>query len=59
MVEIGRTYGVHRNTLVEWKSALVEKGPFLFANDTQERGLEKRVRQLAQLIGKKEMETRS
>ncbi|WP_243095672.1 transposase [Thermus thalpophilus] len=56
LVEIARAYGVHPNTVVKWKSELMEKGPSLFAGDTQERELEKKVRQLEQLIGKKEVE---
>lgn len=56
VVETARAYSVHRNTLVKWKPALMEKGPSLFAHDTRERELEKKVQQLAQHIRKKEVE---
>jgi len=63
LVEIARAYGVHPNTIVKWKAELMEKGPSIFSNETQEKELEKRIRDLghapaylAQLIGKKEIE---
>jgi len=41
---------------VGWKAELMERGPSLFSNQTQEKELEKRIRDLEQLIGKKEVE---
>lgn len=56
LVEIARIYGVHPNTIVKWKAELMEEGPSIFSNETQEKELEKKIRDLEQLIGKKEIE---
>jgi transposase len=41
---------------VKWKAELMEKGATVFSNETQEKELEKKIRDLEQLIGKKEVE---
>jgi transposase len=56
LVELARIYNVHPNTIVKWKAELMEKGATLFSNETQEKELEKKIRDLEQLIGKKEVE---
>jgi transposase-like protein len=56
LVELARAYAVHPNTIVKWKAELMERGPSLFSNQTQEKELEKKIRDLEQLIGKKEVE---
>ncbi|RIH82016.1 hypothetical protein Mlute_02625 [Meiothermus luteus] len=40
-VELARAYAVHPNTLVKWKAGLMERGPSVFSNQTQEKELEK------------------
>jgi transposase len=55
LVELARIYNVHPNTIVKWKAELMEKGATLFSNETQEKELEKKIRDLEQLIGKKEV----
>ncbi|SDE98883.1 Transposase [Thermus arciformis] len=56
LVELARIYNVHPNTIVKWKAELMEKGATIFSNETQEKELEKKIRDLEQLIGKKEVE---
>jgi transposase len=56
LVELARIYNVHPNTIVKWKAELMEKEATLFSNETQEKELEKKIRDLEQLIGKKEVE---
>jgi transposase len=56
LVELARIYNVHPNTIVKWKAELMEKGATVFSNETQEKELEKKIRDLEQLIGKKEVE---
>jgi transposase len=56
LVELARIYNVHPNTIVKWKAELMEKGATLFSNETQEKELEKKIRDLEQLIGKKEVD---
>jgi transposase len=58
LVELARIYNVHPNTIVKWKAELMEKGATLFSNETQEKELEKKIRDLEQLIGKKESRDR-
>lgn len=56
VMELARIYNVHPNTILKWKAELMEKGATVFSNETQEKELEKRIRNLEQLIGKKEVE---
>ena len=64
LVELARIYNVHPNTIgklraspmTKWKAELMEKGATVFSNETQEKELEKKIRDLEQLIGKKEVE---
>lgn len=55
-VEIARAYRLHPNTVYKYRDELLNKGPTLFSDDTQEKEYEKRIRELEQLIGKKEVE---
>ena len=58
LAELSRSYGVHTNTLLKWKARFLERGAEIFdgSNRRQERELAKKVRNLEQLLGKKEME---
>jgi len=56
-VELARIYNVQPNTIVKWKAELMEKGAMkkgatVFSDETPE----KKIRDLEQLIGKKEVE---
>jgi transposase-like protein len=46
LVELARIYNVHPNTIVKWKAELMEKGATVFSNETQEKELEKKIRDL-------------
>ncbi len=54
--QIARAYGLHPNSLGLWKKAFLERGPELFAHDTTVVEYERRIAELEQLIGKKEVE---
>ncbi|PTQ55013.1 MAG: hypothetical protein HSCHL_1956 [Hydrogenibacillus schlegelii] len=56
LVELSREYGVHPNTLLKWKQTLLEKGAELFEAPNKEQEYQKRIRDLEQLLGKKEVE---
>ncbi|WP_114314175.1 transposase [Thermus caldifontis] len=55
-VEIARAYGLHPNTVYKYRDELLSKGASLFSDDAQEKEYERRIRELEQLIGKKEVE---
>lgn len=54
--QIAKAYGVHPNTASNWKRTLLEKGPEIFAQDGTVAEYERRIAELEQLVGKKEME---
>lgn len=54
--QIAKAYGVHPNTVGLWKKAFLERGPELFAEDTAVKEYERRIAELEQLVGKKEVE---
>jgi len=54
--QIAKAYGVHPNTVGLWKKMFLERGPELFAEDTAVREYERRIAELEQLVGKKEVE---
>ena len=54
--QVAKAYGVHPNTIDAWKQAFLEKGPEVFAKDGTVAEYERRIRELEQLIGKKEVE---
>ncbi|MGH8568544.1 MAG: transposase [Gammaproteobacteria bacterium] len=54
--QIARAYGVHPISVGVWKKAFLERGPELFEQATVERDWERRLAQLEQLLGKKEVE---
>ncbi|MGB5932384.1 MAG: transposase [Anaerolineae bacterium] len=54
--QIARAYGVHPATVGSWKKAFLEKGPELFAQDDTVAEYERRITELEQLLGKKEVE---
>ena len=55
-VEIARAYNIHPATISHWKRAFLEKGPELFGKDKTVAQYEKRIKELEQLLGRKEVE---
>lgn len=54
--QIAKAYGVHANSVGIWKHWLLERGPALFERGETVRDEEKRIAELEQLLGKKEVE---
>lgn len=54
--QLAKTYNVHANSILKWKKQLLDKGPEVFAQDGTVAEYEKRIEQLEQLLGKKEVE---
>jgi transposase-like protein len=54
--QIAKAYGVHANSVGIWKQIVLERGPALFEHGALERETERRVSELEQLLGKKEVE---
>lgn len=56
--EVARSYGFGANLLSKWRGEFLEKGHQAFESkpDTDVKKLKKRVKQLEQLVGKKEVE---
>jgi transposase len=54
--QIARAYSIHPNSLGLWRKAFLERGPELFARDTTVVEYERRIAELEQLLGQKEVE---
>ena len=54
--QIAKAYGVHANTVGIWRRQLLEKGPEVFAEDSSVHEYERKLAELEQLLGKKEVE---
>lgn len=54
--QLAKSYNVHPNSILKWKKELLEKGPELFAQDRATVEYERRIAQLEQLLGRKEVE---
>ena len=54
--QVARAYNVHPNSAGLWKRELLEKGPEIFSRDGVVAEYERRVAELEQLLGKKELE---
>ena len=54
--QIARQYGVHPNSVGLWKRLFLERGPELFARDNTVQEYERRIAEIEQLLGKKEVE---
>jgi len=53
--QIAREYGNHSNSVTLWKKQFLERGPELFSQDSTIQEYERRIRDLEQLLGKKEV----
>ncbi len=56
MAQVAKAYNVHPNTVGSWKRAFLAKGPELFGQEGMVKEYEKRIAELEQLVGKKEVE---
>ena len=54
--QVAKAYGVHPNSASAWKRTLLEKGAEVFAQDGSVAEYERRIAELEQLVGKKEVE---
>lgn len=54
--QIAKAYGIHPNTVGQWKHMLLERGPAIFEGASGSRDSERRIADLEQLLGKKEVE---
>jgi transposase-like protein len=56
MGQIAKAYGVHPVTLTHWKNEFLQKGPEVFGQRGTMQDYEKKIGELEQLIGHKEVE---
>ncbi len=54
--QVAKAYGVHPNSASAWKRNFLDKGPEVFAKDGTVAEYERRIAELEQLLGKKEVE---
>lgn len=54
--QIARAYGVHANSIGIWKQKLIDKGPSLFDSDGGVDDSARKIAELEQILGKKEVE---
>ncbi len=54
--QIAKAYGVHPNTIGNWKQVFLENGPAVFERITGTQEAERKIADLEQLLGKKEVE---
>jgi transposase len=56
IVEVGRSYKIHPNTIQNWIKRFKDNGSEIFSKDGESNELEKKVAQLERLLGQKERE---
>ena len=54
--QFAKQYGIHPNSVGLWKKQFLERGAELFAQDDSVQEYERRLADLEQLLGKKEVE---
>ncbi len=54
--QIAKQYGIHANSVGLWKKQFLERGAEIFAEDNTVQEYERRLAELEQLLGKKEVE---
>lgn len=54
--QVANAYGVHPNSVGLWKRQFLERAPEIFSRDTAVREYERRIADLEQLLGKKEVQ---
>lgn len=56
VAQIAKAYRLHPNSVDLWKRAFLERGPAVFERGEDQDGTARRIAELEQLLGKKEME---
>ena len=54
--QIAKMYGAHPNSVNAWQREFLEKGPEIFSQESTVAEYERRLAELEQLLGKKEVE---
>ena len=54
--QVARSYGVHPNTVLNWKQTFLERGAEVFEGGNATVAYERQIADLEQLLGKKEVE---
>ena len=54
--QVAKAYGIHPNTASAWKRAFLEMGAEVFSQDSMIAEYERRIAEMEQLLGKKELE---
>ena len=54
--QIAKAYGVHPNVVGLWRKLLLERGPQVFEREAATGEADRRIAELEQLLGKKEVE---
>ena len=54
--QVAKAYGIHPNTAGKWRQQFLEKGAEVFAQEGTIADYERRIGDLEQLLGKKEVE---
>lgn len=54
--QVAKAYGIHPNTARSWKNTFLEKGAEVFGQKSLISEYERRIAELEQLLGKKELE---
>jgi transposase len=54
--QVAKQYGIHPNSIGVWKKQFLERGSEVFAQDDTVQQYERRLAELEQLLGKKEVE---
>ena len=54
--QVAKAYGVHPNSVGLWKRRFVDRAPEIFVEETTVNEYERRIRDLEQLLGRKEVE---
>jgi transposase len=55
-VQIARDYNIHSRSLDNWKKIALNHGPELFGKQSDDKQQTRRIKELEQLLGKKEVE---
>jgi transposase len=54
--QLSRLYRIHPNSVALWTKTLLERGPEIFSREASVAEYERRIAELEQLVGKKEVE---
>jgi transposase len=54
--QVAKAYGVHPNSVTLWKKAFLERGPEMFERENKATETDRRIGDLEQLLGRKEVE---